>query len=81
MDKILVSGGAGFIGNHLLEKLLSQNKNKNNHQIHFTFYNMDIRNRNAVLDILVIKNRYLCHLATRISELAQLMIKISGAYL
>jgi UDP-glucose 4-epimerase len=97
MHKILISGAAGFIGNHLLKKLLSENKNKNNdHQIividnlanrndnfhfakdngnsndnddaDFTFYNVDIRNRDAVLDIFSHEKIATCiHLAAKIS--------------
>ena len=75
MNKILISGGAGFIGSHLLKMLLSQNKNNNyqiividnlsnrndnfqiakdndyNNDADFTLYNVDIRNRNDLLDI------------------------------
>jgi UDP-glucose 4-epimerase len=71
MSKILVSGGAGFIGSHLLDKLLLSHKNNNvividnlsnrNNNFHipqdgsdntdFAFYNVDIRNRKAILEV------------------------------
>jgi len=90
VSKILVTGGAGFIGHHLLKKLAeldsqvviidnlsNQNENfgiahsrNNNNEDFFTFYNVDILNRNAVLDTLRHEDIVTCiHLAAKISVL------------
>jgi UDP-glucose 4-epimerase len=85
MNKILVSGGAGFIGNHLLKRLIQNNypvivvdnlSNRNdnsqmarpNKKNDFTFYNVDIRNRDAVSGIFDHETIDTCiHLAAKIS--------------
>ena len=90
MARILTTGGAGFIGFHLLKKLLAKRSGKvivvdnlsnanhlfnnyvaaNESETTFSFYNEDIRNREAIFNIIKTEKIDTCiHLAAIVSVL------------
>jgi UDP-glucose 4-epimerase len=85
MNRILITGGAGFIGQHLFKRLSElnynitlvdnlSNANKNFQNPNITFHKEDIRNKDSISDIFKCEKIDACiHLAAKINVLDSIM--------